>query len=180
MLMAAERSVLLVVDVQERLAPAIHAIEDVVAKVRLLLEAAAKLGVPVLASEQYPQGLGPTLSSVACLLPDRAIFPKLSFSCAGEPVFCDRLAALGRDQVIVCGIETHVCVLQTAVDVMAGGRACFVAADAVGSRRVENRDLALTRLRDAGGDIVSSEMVVFEWLRRAGTPLFREVSRMVR
>src|SRR5690349_15370623 len=126
MLLDRHRSALIVVDVQARLVPAIHDAEAVVARVRLLLEAARQLGVPALASEQYPKGLGPTLEPVAALLPEGAILPKTTFSCARDPRLMDAIKGLDRDQLLVCGVEAHVCVLQSALELQVQGFAVHV------------------------------------------------------
>jgi len=174
------RSLLLVIDVQERLAPAIAEGGARIARTRLLLEGARRLEVPVLATEQYPKGLGRT---VADLLPWPAgteVFEKIAFSAVREPAFADRLAARERDQIVLCGMESHVCVLQTALDLLARGFAVFAVADACGSRRPESHELALARLRQEGARVVNAEMVLFEWLERAGTQTFRAISRLVK
>ena len=180
MLLDRERSALLVVDVQSRLAPAMADSAGVVGRVRVLLEAARRLGVPTLVSEQYPKGLGGTVEELAPSLGDAKVIPKTAFSCAREPEFAAALRGLDRPQVVVCGMETHVCVLQTALDLHGQGFAVHVAADAVGSRDTARRDLGLARMRDAGCAIVDSEMVVFEWLGAAGTDEFREVSKLIK
>jgi nicotinamidase-related amidase len=183
MLLAADRSQLLIIDVQERLVPAMHGPEPLLANLGVLLRAAPVLGVPALASEQYPRGLGRTLPGIADLLvaagDTAGPFEKVHFSCMAEPGFADRLAA-GREQIVIAGIETHVCVLQTALSLRAAGHACFVVADACSSRTVASAELALARLRDAGVTVVSTEMVLFEWLHRAGTPAFKALSPLVR
>ena len=180
MLLDRERSALLVVDVQSRLAPAMAGAETVVGRVRVLLEAARRLGVPTLVSEQYPKGLGGTVDELAPSLGGAKVIAKNAFSCAREPELASALRAFDRHQVVVCGMETHVCVLQTALDLQEQGYAVHVAADAVGSRDTTRRDLGLARMRDAGCTIVDSEMVVFEWLGAAGTDEFREVSKLIK
>ena len=177
MLMDAERSLLLIVDVQEKLVPAIHGHEDVLAACHWLLGVAAELEVPVLASEQYPRGLGHTLPELAERLPAGAVHEKLEFSCAAAESCRRAFAAADRPQVVIAGIEAHVCVLQTALGLLADDREVFVVAEAVGSRRPADRELALERMRQAGVAVVSREMVAFEWLHRAGTDAFRAVSR---
>lgn len=174
-LLSRDASVLVVVDVQERLAPVIHGREGLLARVELLVAAAGLLGVPVLVSEQYPQGLGRTVEAVRRALPAGTIpVEKTEFSCAPVPEFAARLAALGRTQVVLAGMETHVCVAQTALDLRSrDGGSVWVAADATGSRRPEDARIALERLRAAGVGITTAEAVVFEWLRRAGTPEFK-------
>ncbi len=180
MLITSERSVLAVVDVQERLAPAVHDVERVVRNAAILMKAARELGVPMLVSEQYPKGLGHTVAPIRDLVHGGAVIEKIAFSCMADPVFADRMAALDRDQVIVCGIEAHVCVLQTCMGLLDAGKRVFVAADAVSSRVARNAELALDRLRGCGVEIVSTEMVVFEWMQRAGTPVFKTLSALIR
>jgi len=175
-LISRDASVLVIVDVQERLLPAIHDGPAALARMLLLLETAARLGVPVIMTEQYPKGLGPTVAAVRALVPAFAPVEKLEFSCAPVPRFAERLRALNRPQVIVAGIETHVCVGQTALDLAAAGSRVFVPADATGSRRVLDRDAALNRMRDAGVIVTTAEAVVFEWLHRAGTEEFKAVA----
>jgi nicotinamidase-related amidase len=180
MLMRANASALLVVDVQARLAAAVNGADRVIGRVRLLLAAAGRLGVPIVVSEQYPQGLGHTDERLGPLPRQAAVIAKTSFSCAGEPRLKATLDALGRSQIVLCGMEAHVCVLQTALDLREAGFDVFVVADAVGSRTEASRSLGLERLRDRGVDVVDSEMVLFEWLERAGTDAFRELSRLIK
>lgn len=180
MLLDRSRSLLFVVDVQERLAPAIAGAEAIIARTRILLEAAARLGVPVVASEQYPQGLGHSDARLQPLLEGADVLPKVAFSAAADPGIAARLKELGRDQVVLTGMETHVCVLQTALALKQQGREVAVVADAVGSRLPERRALGLERMRAHGIEIVDSEMVLFEWLGEAGTPAFKELSRLIR
>ena len=144
---------------------------------RLIVSAA--LSVPILVSEQYPQGLGGTDPRLR-LPPTAGIIAKTSFSALSEPAFRQAFERLNRSQVILCGMEAHVCVLQTALELCEAGHHVFVVADAVGSRREESRALGLARMRDRGVDVVDSEMVVFEWAERAGTDQFRELSRLIK
>jgi nicotinamidase-related amidase len=130
----------------------------------------------VLCSEQYPQGLGSSAPELATVLPEDAVRTKVHFSCVAEGCFDDQ-PAWHRPQMVVCGTETHVCVLQTVLELAARGTQVFVVAEAVGSRKPSDRDLALARFRQHGAEVVSREMVAFEWLHRAGTDQFREVSR---
>lgn len=180
MLIERNRSLLLLVDVQDRLVPAMAEPAGMLANCALLLKAAARLGVPILASEQYPRGLGPTVPELLALLPDGAVSAKTVFACGGDPEIQARLRAAGRDQVVVCGIEAHVCVLQTALGLEAGGYIPFVIADATASRRPESKAAALDRLRANGIEVATAEMVLFEWLGRAATDEFRELSRLIR
>jgi len=176
MLIDARDSALLVVDVQGRLVPAIAGWQALLDHVIWLIRVARRLEIPVLACEQYPKGLGPTHPAVAAELPAGCIASKLHFSAvAGACHGLDQ--AGGRGQYVVCGMETHVCVLQTVIELLAGGKQVFVVDEAVGSRRDSDKTLALQRMRDAGASIVSREMVAFEWLRRADSDIFREISR---
>lgn len=180
MLLDAAQSFLVVVDVQERLAPAMTDGEEAVARCALLMKAARRLEVPIVVSEQYPKGLGPTVPAIAALAPEGATVSKLHFSCAEEPAFIDRIEALRRDHAVICGIEAHVCVLQTAIGLADRGFAVIVVEDAIASRRPADKAAALRRLERAGVAVVTSEMVVFEWLGRAGTPEFKELAPLVR
>lgn len=176
MLIDARDSTLLVVDVQGKLVPAIAGWQALLDQVIWLIRVARRLDIPVLACEQYPQGLGPTHPAVAAELPPGCVAGKVHFSAvAGACHGLDQ--AGGSSQYVVCGMETHVCVLQTVMELRAGGKQVFVVDEAVGSRRESDRSLALARMRDAGASIVSREMVAFEWLRRADSTVFREVSR---
>lgn len=180
MMLSRSRSVLLVVDVQDRLAPAIHDGGAVLGRIETLLRAAGRLGVPVAATEQYPRGLGRTVAGISALLDPGAIVEKIHFSAAEEPGFVERLRGHDRRQVVVAGMEAHVCVLQTALGLATAGFDPFVVADAVGSRTAADKALGLERLRGEGVRIVSTEMVVFEWLHRAGTPEFKDVVNLIK
>ncbi len=179
MLLEQSKSSLLVVDVQERLLPAMASPDNILPPIQLLLRAAATLEVPILVSEQYPKGLGPTVSPIRDLVSQNRIAEKIEFSCAANPGLRSRLLDFGRDQLVLCGIEAHVCVLQTALGFI-GERQVFVVADAIDSRQRESRSLALRRMERAGVELVTAEMVVFEWLGRAGTPKFKELSALLK
>lgn len=178
MLLDRNLSQLLVVDMQERLAPAVAGIDAVEHACRRLLEGARELAVPVLVSEQYPRGLGHTLPSLLPLIEGNVAHEKMEFSCFANPGLRQALG-IGR-QTVICGIEAHVCVLQTALEMKLAGHDVALVADAVASRRPENRVLALERAARAGIEIVSTEMVLFEWLRSAAAPAFKSVSRLIR
>jgi len=176
MLIDAERSMLLVVDVQERMMPAIHDHAEVIANVVWLVRIAQRLHIPVAATEQYAKGLGQTVAAIRTLLPEAAIGGKTHFSSVAAQCL-GALPGHDRPQVVVGGVETHVCLLQTALDLLEEGREVFVVADAVGSRRPFDRDTALARMRQEGARIVTREMVGFEWVGQAATPLFRELNK---
>lgn len=180
MLLSKDDSVLVVVDMQEKLLPAMDAPEGILRAQSILLEAARRLGVPRLVTEQYPKGLGDTVVDLQPALAGDPVFEKTAFSCLGAEGFAGALAATGRKQVVLVGIETHVCVLQTAIELLAEGYAVHVVADAVSSRTVRNRDLGLARLAAAGVVLPSMESVVFEWLRVAGGEDFKALSKRLR
>ena len=176
MLINADRSVLLLIDLQERLYPAIHEGAKVLEHNLWLTRLAQRLTVPVICTEQYPQGLGATLPDLRTLLPDSAIVEKIHFSAIPEGGIFNAPGG-NRAQFIVTGTEAHVCVQQTVLDLLDSGRRVFVVDEGVGSRRPQDKTLALERMRHHGADIVSREMVAFEWLRQAGTDRFRQISR---
>lgn len=170
-------SFLLLIDIQERLAPAISQGDDVIERNAWLLQIAKELQVPVVVTEQYPKGLGSTVAALQPFLTQATWVEKTHFSVLAEPHVQAQLQGLQRPQVIVTGTEAHVCVLQSALQLQAVGFQVFIVADAVGSRVNDNKILALQRLRDAGCVIVSSEMVAFEWLHKSGTDEFRHISK---
>lgn len=180
MLMRADESFLLVIDMQTRLAPAISSARDAIANASVLIRAAERLEIPVLAFEQYPKGLGSTVPELRELLPDEAVLEKIHFSCVKESRWTERLDALKRRQAILVGMETHVCVLQAAISLREEGYAPFVVADAMSSRRSENHRAGLDRMRSEGVAIVTTEMVVFEWLERGDTEQFRDLLELIK
>jgi nicotinamidase-related amidase len=181
MLLEARKASLLLVDVQERLLPAMADPETVMAKCSILLKAAAALTVPVTISEQYPKGLGPTVTG---LVPEQAVvMEKLAFSCWRDEALKEHFIQYhdsGRPLVIVAGVEAHVCVLQTCIDLSNAGFGVFAVADAMASRKPESAALAFDRMRAAGIEVVNTEMVVFELLERAGTAEFKALSGLIR
>ncbi len=180
MLISVDRSCLLVIDIQDRLAPTMANPDMVIDNTTVLLKAAGTLGVPVLVSEQYPRGLGPTVPELAALVPPDSLVEKVHFSCMGDKGFVRRFREIGRTQVVLVGIEAHVCVLQTAEQLVESGCDVFVVADATSSRTIANHGAALERMRADGARIVTTEMVAFEWLARAGTPQFKEISALIK
>lgn len=177
MLVHKDRSVLLVIDLQQKLAPAIHQVDAVMQSACWVLQIANQLQIPVLCTEQYPKGLGPTVPAVAALIPEAAVLEKIHFSAWREPAIQQRLHQLKKQQLVLIGTEAHVCVLQTAMDLIEAGFSVFVVEEAVGSRTPANKALALSRLQQAGAQIISQEMLAFEWLEQAGTDQFRHISR---
>ena len=177
-LMSPRDTGLIVVDVQEKLLRHVPGHQRIVWNIRRLLDGAKILGVKVAATEQYPQGLGPTTSLLAERLD--AIASKMTFSCAGCPDIFENLAVDGFHKLLIVGIETHVCVQQTVLDVMANGFRAYLAVDAVGSRFAEDRRVALRRMELAGASLTTTEAVLFEWCEIAGTPEFKRISELVR
>lgn len=177
-------TVLLVVDVQEKLAPAMPAatLATLTANADLLLQAAAKLGVRVIASEQYPKGLGPTLAPLAArLAAAKAVtLPKVTFDACSDLAIARALADSGAKSVVVIGMESHVCVFQTARELVKRGYATHVVADAVASRTEENRKLGLGLCERAGASLTATETVIFDLLERAGTEEFKALSKLLR
>ena len=176
--MSSGDTALLVVDVQERLAPAIAGHQGLVWNVRRLIDGAQALGLPVVATEQYPKGLGPTLAELAERLDE--IPSKLTFSCGGRPEIFRDLEKRDVHNLLVCGMETHVCVAQTVLDLLADGWRVYVAVDAVSSRFEIDYDTALRRMDSVGATLTTTEAALFEWCQTADRPEFKQISRLVR
>ena len=182
-LCSTETSQLVVIDIQERLAAAMpdKVMARVIANTNILLQAAQLLEVATLRSEQYPKGLGQTVKDVQQHLTDRtACIEKTCFACTGSSDFANRLSKKRRPQIILTGIESHVCVLQTAIQLIEDGFQVFVVEDAVCSRHKYNHKNAIQRLRDAGAIVTNTESVVFEWLRDASHEHFKAISQLVK
>ena len=177
-LMSAGDTGLLVVDVQEKLIGLIAGHQRLMWNIRRLIDGARLLGVATAGTEQYPQGLGATVPELARRLPP--IPDKLCFSCGGCPQIFHDWESRGISRVLVSGIEAHVCVLQTVFDLMASGRRVYVAVDAVGSRHEVDYQTALRRMESAGATLVTTEMALFEWCERFGTPQFKEMSKLIK
>lgn len=177
-----DQSLLLVVDVQERLSAAMgqDELQRVVKNSGILLESAHALHVPVIVTEQYVKGLGPTVSALKEKTRSATFHEKLSFSCCGNEDFMSQLRKSGRRQIVVCGMETHVCVQQTVLDLLHEGFIVHVVSDAVMSRAPANRDTALEAMTLAGAVPTSTESVVFQWLKVAGTEVFKQISKLVK
>ncbi len=177
-------TVLVVIDVQEKLSAAMpeEIVQEATRKITVLMDAAEVLSFPVLVTEQYPKGLGCTVTALEERIAAQDItkISKLSFSCCGEPDFLTALEDKQRKTVILCGQETHVCVLQTALDLLELGYRVFVAADAVCSREAANWKFALDEMRQAGCVVEPVESVLFKLLGRAGSDEFKAISRLVK
>ena len=173
----AEDCALVVVDIQEKLLPPIFNKEELVRNSKLLIHLAKLLNLPILATTQYARGLGSTVPEIAALLDGVEIYDKLEFSCFGSDQFCAEMKALPgqRNTVLLCGMEAHICVTQTALAALNRGYLVHVAADAVGSRAESNWKIGLKRMEAAGAVISSTEMMMYELMRASGTPVFKEM-----
>jgi nicotinamidase-related amidase len=175
----AAESVLLIIDVQEKLLAHMPDAHGLVRNVGFLIDVAQLLTIPVRATEQYPRGLGPTIGELARRLPeDRPA--KTAFSACGAPGVISELRAAGRSSVVLAGMETHVCVLQTALDLLTAGLHVFLPADATSSRFPIDHDTALRRLESAGAVLTTAETTAFEWLGGAEHPQFKAVSKLIK
>lgn len=176
----AHRAILVVIDVQARLAPRVVAADAIERRCIALVKGAQALEVPELLTEHCREALGPTVPAIRELVAESQVIAKRHFSAMDEALLPRALKASGRSQVLIVGMETHVCVMQTALGLLAAGYDCWLAADAVGSRRQEDRQAAIDRLRDAGATLASAEMALFEWLKHADHPAFRAVLSIVK
>jgi len=177
-LMSRHDTALVVIDVQERLMPVIDQGPRIIWNIRRLIDGAKILGLPVVATEQYPKGLGPTVPELASRLGQ--IPDKVMFSCRGCPQLFEDLAQQGIRKLLVVGVEAHVCVQQSVLDLLADGWRVFVAADAVGSRFAIDYQTALHRMSCAGAFLTTAEAALFEWCEVAGTDEFKQISHLVR
>ncbi|MCW8900373.1 MAG: hydrolase [Gammaproteobacteria bacterium] len=179
----AQHSQLLIIDIQDRLASAMPAdvLEKVIKQNNVLLNAASELGIPVIHSEQYPKGLGNTVAEISQHIPDTGVsIEKTCFSCSEADGFYDVLAKNKRQQIVITGIESHICVLQSAIQLQRHGYTVYVVEDAVCSRKKSNHKNAIKRLRQSGVIITNVESVVFEWLRDASHPAFKTISALIK
>ena len=177
----AARSQLLVVDIQEKLFGAMHpdGQANLLRNVPILAAAARELGVPVSVTEQYPKGLGRTLPGLQEELAGFPVFEKLTFAATEVGAVTDRLRGVGRPQVVLSGMETHICVYQTALGLLAEGFEVHVVADALAARFPSNHETGLDLMRAAGGLVTSTETVLFQWLERAGTDAFKKLQKRI-
>ncbi len=176
-LLRAADSLLLIIDVQARLAPHVHEHERVIENCEWLAGVAEVVDVPVLVSEHCPEGIGPTVERLRARIAEESVMRKVHFSCVSEPSCKARIDATGRSQIVIAGMEAHVCVMQTAIELAAAGKQVFLVADAVSSRDPQDAARAVARLQRNGVEIVSREMVLFEWAHRGATQQFRQLHR---
>ncbi|MEI8114280.1 MAG: hydrolase [Bacteroidia bacterium] len=170
----------LVIDIQERLVPLMEESEQLIENCSKLIQGLQILGLPILVTQQYTKGLGDTVADIKSVFNDFQYIEKRDFSCFGEPVFADKLARSGAKNVIICGIESHVCVLQTAIDMKEAGYVPVVVFDCVSSRSFDNIDLAAERFRYEGIMMTSLESVLFELTRSSAAPEFKDISKLVK
>jgi nicotinamidase-related amidase len=175
-----DKAALLVIDIQERLFPFISENEKLVKNVPILIEGMKVLEVPVFVTEQYVKGLGTTVPSIATPLGELPRTEKMAFSCCDEPRFMEALALSGKEYVIIAGIESHVCVLQTVIDLIHNGYHPVVVEDCTSSRKLNDKNIAIERMRREGAVITTYESLLFELLRYSGTDPFRAISKLVK
>ncbi|GAA61756.1 isochorismatase family protein 1B [Pseudoalteromonas sp. BSi20652] len=170
----AKNSILLVIDLQERLSPVINDFDKIIENTLQLAKVTTILNVPVLITEQYVKGLGKTHFQIRVAFPSSVYFHKTYFSACAEPGFIDKLKSYGKKQIIVVGTEAHVCVLQTCLDLIQNGFEVVIANDGIGSRNPQHKNLAIEQLRQAGAIISCAEIIIFQWTKQAATPTFKK------
>lgn len=170
----------LVVDYQEKLIPAICNKDTLIPRTRILLEGLRELGVPIIISEQYPKGLGATLPEIQEAAGEAKAYAKTSFSCWDNEELRAAIDATGCDTILVCGTETHICVLQSAIDMVEAGKQVLIVEDCVGSRFPHDIEVGLRRAEQEGVRISTTETVLFEMLRFSGTPEFKVISKLIK
>jgi len=177
---SAFRSALVVVDIQEKFRDPIHGMDQVVAGSSQLIRFCQTMDIPILVTEHYPRGLGATLSEVRRLFKTFSCIEKIHFSCCGNENFHEALKKLNRDQIMLCGIETHVCIYQTAFDLLHQGKQVAVVADAVSSCSATDREIGLRRMSEMGVQSMGVQMLMFEILKQAGTEQFKKVAPILK
>lgn len=175
-----DHTVLTIIDVQGNLAHAMHDKETLFTKIRQLIKGVLMLGIPVILTEQNPKKLGPTLPEIHELIPDLTAIPKMSFSCCNEKAYMDTVSSFGKKKMLIAGIESHICVYQTSVDLLNMGYEVQIVTDAVASRALENKKLAINKMSRMGIEMTSVEMALFELLKTAEHDKFREISKIIK
>jgi nicotinamidase-related amidase len=175
-----EKTTLVIIDVQEKLSRVMHEKEKLFENLQKLIKGVQILEIPILVTEQNPNGLGPTVPELAPLLSDTKPIIKFSFSCCGEEPFIREIEKMNRKQILLTGIETHVCVYQTAIDLIEAGYEVHTVIDCVSSRTLENKNLALDKIKSEGSKLTSVEIALFELLRTAKSPNFKDLSKIVK
>lgn len=180
MKLVAGRTVLVMIDIQGKLWNTMHDKSAVLENAQKLAKAMRILSVPIILTEQNPQGLGPTVPELMQCMPEVKPLPKFSFSCCQDTGFQQELSRLNRKQVILCGIESHICIYQTALELLSQGYEVQVVADAVSSRVQTNKEAALSRMQSEGVKLTVTEMAIFELLGKADSPLFKEILKVIK
>jgi nicotinamidase-related amidase len=175
-----DESLTVIVDIQEKLLPHIHEGDTILKNCIKLTGGLQALSVPVIITQQYTRGLGPTVPSIVNMFPDFSHIEKISFSCFDETAFKEKIVSLGRANIILCGIESHVCVLQTCIDLLEAGFRTIVVEDCVSSRNLNDKRIAIERMRQEGARITTMESILFELTRRAGNETFKKISGIVK
>ena len=178
--LSVQDSVLVIVDMQERLIPKIYDKQTVISNAITLIKSAGILNIPIIVTEQYPKGLGPTIPEIKDLIVPWQPIDKICFSCFGSSDFSKKLKELKRDNLILCGIESHICIMQTALDGLKSGYSVFFVKDAISSRTKNNKETGFERMTQAGAITTSTEMVMFELLREAGTDKFKQIVSLIK
>jgi nicotinamidase-related amidase len=173
-------AVTIIVDIQEKLLPHIHDGEKILKNCQKLIEGLQILSVPFIITQQYTKGLGSTVLPVVQLFPEFNFIEKNTFSCFEEPGFRERVVSLNKQNVIICGIEAHVCVLQTCLDLLEGGFIPVIVEDCISSRKLNDKLIAVERMRQEGARITTMESLLFELTRKAGNDQFKSISRIVK
>jgi nicotinamidase-related amidase len=174
-----DKTAFVMIDIQDKFIPIIHEIDKVIKNSNILIKSAEILKIPLVTTEQYPQGLGKTNEKIL-LSKDNAPFEKIEFSCFGCKDFANKIKEVKVDTLVVFGIETHVCVVQTVLDALELGYKVHVVEDAISSRTLENKKIGVERMRQSGAFIVSTEMILFQLMKNAGVEGFREISNLVK
>jgi nicotinamidase-related amidase len=174
-----DSTIFVLVDIQEKFMSVLYNADEMASNANILVKASEILGIPLLVTEQYPKGLGKTIESIVLPEGNHAI-EKVSFSCFGSEEFMKRLKELGKDNLVLFGVEAHVCILKTALDALKNGFKVHVVADAISSRSAENRSLAIERMRQSGVFIIPTETVLFQLIDKAGTDEFKALSKLIK
>ncbi|MBW2595968.1 MAG: hydrolase [Deltaproteobacteria bacterium] len=175
-----ENSILVVIDIQDSLARVMHEKKALFENLQKIIKGAGILGIPMIVTEQVPEKLGATIPEISSLLDTVRPIPKSSFSCCGEDLFMRELESIKRTQILIAGIESHVCVYQTTVDLIRMGYDVHIVTDCISSRTADNRTLGIDRMKSEGAKPTSTEMALFELLKIAGGDRFREISRLAK
>ncbi|MBF0345810.1 MAG: hydrolase [Nitrospirae bacterium] len=174
------KAVLLIVDIQDKLAAVVRDADTVISNALHLIELSRLCDIPVLVTQQYPEGLGPTVQALKDALPGAKYVDKTTFNCCRTGAFMKALKAVNRETVILCGIETHICVLQTCIELLQVGYIVHVVKDCAASRSLDNKEAAIEYMRDAGAVITTTEIVLFQTLKKAGTDNFKIIAKRIK